>query len=145
MYLYVRGFADTRSQIKSDLRGVTKVVMNHLIKVWLYPDVQEQNHWKKEIAQALNDVPKVKGKNKYPDYRFLIQNTWNVYEDSLDDRVDVIISSMREDPIPFDFEDLYRAMSDYFNWICFKLSEKGIVRYSDIYETLEELRNKHFN
>lgn len=55
MYLYVRAFADKKSQIKSDLRGATKVVMNHLIKVWLYPEVREQNHWKKEIAQTLND------------------------------------------------------------------------------------------
>lgn len=144
MYLYVRSFADTRSQIKSYLRGATKVVMNHLIKVWLYPEVQEQNHWKKEIAQALNDIPKVKGKNKYPDYRFLIQNTWNVYEDSLEDRVDVIISSMKEDPTPFDFENIYRAMSDYFDWICFRLSEKGIVRYSDIYDEIEEIRMIYF-
>ena len=144
MYLYVRSFADTRSQIKSDLRGVTKVVMNHLIKVWLYPNVQEQNHWKKEIAQALNDVPKVKGRNRYPDYRFLIQNTWNIYEDSLYDRVDVIISSMKEDPIPFDFEDLYQAMSDYFDWICYRLSEKGIINYSDIYDEIEKLRKTYF-
>ena len=48
MYLCVRSFADTRSQIRSDLRGVTKVVMNHLIKVWLYPNVQKQNHWKRK-------------------------------------------------------------------------------------------------
>ena len=145
MYLYVRGFADSRSQIKSDLRGATKVVMNHLIEIWLYPNVQEQNHWKKEVAQSLNDVPKTKGRNKFPDYRFLIQNTWNVYEDALSNRVEVIISSMRADPIPFDFEDLYVAMSEYFDWICLRLSEKGIIKYSDIYETIEDLRNKYFN
>ena len=144
MYLYVRSFSDSRSQIRSDLRGATKVVLNHLIKIWLYPDVQEQNHWKKEVAQALNDVPKTKGRNKYPDYKFLIRNTWDVYEDALDDRIDVIISSIHESPIPFDFNDIYNAMSEYFDWIAFRLSEKGIVRYSDIYDKIEELRTRFF-
>lgn len=145
MYVYVRGFADSRSQIKSDLRSAAKIVLNHLIKVWLYPTAQEQNHWKQEIAQSLNDVPKLKGRNRYPDYRFLIQNTWNVYEDSLEDRVDVIISSIEEAPIAFDFDDLYRAISDYFDWICFRLTEKGIVKYSDIYEEIESLRRSYIN
>lgn len=145
MYLYVRGFADSRGQIKSDLRGVTKVVMNHLIKIWIYPDVQEQNHWKQEVAQALNDVPKLKGKHKYPDYKFLIQNTWNVYEDNIEDRADVIISSMNENPVHFDFNDLYYALAEYFDWICIRLSEKGIVRYADIYNKIEELREAFFN
>lgn len=51
MYYPISRFADSRNQIKTELRSVTKIVMNHLIKVFLYPNVQEQNHWKREIAQ----------------------------------------------------------------------------------------------
>lgn len=144
VYLYIRGFADSRSQVKSDLRGVTRVVMNHLIKVWLYPQVQEQNHWKREIAQALNDVPKLKGSKKYPDYNFLIRNTWKIYEDSLADRIQSIIDDMEEDHIDTDHHTLYLAISDYFKWICTQLSNRGIIQYSEIYQMIEELRNKHF-
>ena len=58
MYYHISGFADSRNQIKTELRSVTKIVMNHLIKVFLYPNVQEQTHWKREIAQSLNDIAK---------------------------------------------------------------------------------------
>jgi hypothetical protein len=76
MYYHISGFADSRNQIKTELRSVTKIVMNHLIKVFLYPNVQEQNHWKREIAQSLNDISKQKGKNRFPTAKFLLQNTW---------------------------------------------------------------------
>lgn len=141
MYLYVRGFADSRSQIKSDLRGATKVVMNHLIKIWLYPNVQEQNHWKKEVAQSLNDVPKLKGKNRYPNYKFLMDNTWKIYEDGLYDRIQVIVDSIAETPIQFDIDDIYSAVHRYFQWICEELSNRGIVKYSEIYNQIEIIRN----
>lgn len=145
MYLYVRAFADKKSQIKSDLRGATKVVMNHLIKVWLYPEVREQNHWKQEIAQTLNDLPKLKGTNKYPKFEFLIENTFNVYEDTLERRAEVIIESIEESPILFEFNNLYSAIEEYFVWICTELSKSGIVRYNDIYLKIEELRSKYLN
>ena len=145
MYLYVRAFADKKSQIKSDLRGATKVVMNHLIKVWLYSEVREQKHWKKEIAQTLNDIPKLKSTNKYPKFEFLIENTFNVYEDTLDRRTEVIIENIDESPILFEFDDLYDAIEEYFVWICTELSKFGIVRYSDVYLKIEELRSKYFN
>lgn len=145
MYLYVKAFADKKSQIKSDLRGATKVVMNHLIKVWLYPEVREQNHWKKEIAQTLNDLPKLKGTNKYPKFGFLIENTFDVYEDTLNRRTEVVIENIDELPILFEFDDLYSAIEEYFVWICTELSKSGIVIYSDVYLKIEELRSKYFN
>lgn len=76
MYYHISGFADSRNQIKTELRSVTKIVMNHLIKVFLYPNVQEQTHWKREIAQSLNDIAKQKGKNRFTTAKFLLQNTW---------------------------------------------------------------------
>lgn len=145
MYIYVKAFADKKSQLKSDLRGATKVVMNHLIKVWLYPKVREQNHWKKEVAQTLNDIPKLKSTNKYPKFEFLIENTFNVYEDTLDRRAEVIIENIDETPILFEFNNLYNAIEEYFSWICTELSRFGIVRYNDVYSKIEELRLKYFN
>lgn len=65
MYYHISEFADSRNQIKTELRSMTKTVMNHLIKVFLYPKVQEQNHWKREIAQSLNDIAKQKGKTDF--------------------------------------------------------------------------------
>lgn len=144
MYKYIKSFADTSSQIKSNLRGSTKVVMNHLIKIWLFPSAREQNHWKSEVAHALNDVPKQKGRNKFPKTEFLMKNTWNVYNDSLTNRIDAIISDMSETPIPFDYDNIYYAMHDYFVWICENLSKYGIISNSKIYEEIEHIRDIWF-
>lgn len=144
MYRYIKSFADTSSQIKSDLRGSTRVVMNHLIKIWLYPSAREQNHWKSEVAHALNDVPKMKGKNRFPKFEFLMKNTWNVYEDSLENRIDAIMSDMKETPIEFDSENLYYSIHDYFSWICENLSKSGIVTNTKVYEEIEKLRSIWF-
>lgn len=144
MYYHISGFADSRNQIKTELRSVTKIVMNHLIKVFLYPNVQEQNHWKREIAQSLNDIAKQKGKNRFPTAKFLLQNTWEIYKDTLSTRLPVIIESIEETPINYDINNVYKAIHDYFNWLCDELSKTGIVRYNIIYSKIEELRSKYF-
>lgn len=145
MYLYVRGFADNAKQIKIDLRGATKVVLNHLIEIWLYPNVVEQIKWKSEVAHALNDIPKLKGKHKYPSDKFIFKNSWDVYRDTINNRIEFVIQNIQETPIEFETSRVYDALEEYFVWISNRLSEKGLVAYPDIYTKIEKIRKEYFN
>ena len=144
MKIYVRSFAESKSQLRSDLRSVTKEVINHLIKIFLYPNAKEQRHWKQEVATFFNDMPKLKNSKKYPKADFLYENTWDVFKETTDNRIANIIDTMTEDPIETSYEDVYNAIQTYFLWICGELSKYGIVRNNDIYQKIEDIREIYF-
>lgn len=68
-----------------------------------------------------------------------------IYKDTLSTRLPVFIESIEETPINYDINNVYKAIHDYFNWLCDELSKKiDIVRYNIIYSKIEELRSKYF-
>lgn len=144
MKIYIRSFAESKSQLRSDLRAVTKQVINHLIKIFLYPKANEQSHWKQEVAVLLNDIPKLKNSKKYPKADFLYNNTWNVFKETTANRIANIVDMMNEEPIEASYEDIYNAIQTYFLWICDRLSKSGIVRNDEIYQKIEDIREVYF-
>lgn len=90
MKRYIRSFAVTKREIQADLRASAKIVIEHLIKIFLYPNAQENNHWKREVSGALKKVPKLKGSNKLQSPSFILQSSWVVWEDQFDRFVEVI-------------------------------------------------------
>lgn len=144
MHFYIQGFADSRQQIISDLKAGTGHVLRHLIKIFLYPNAQEQNHWKGEVARFLYNVPKTKSNKKYPSKLFIYNHTWNIYEDNFDRWVDAVIGDMKEIPTSYDIGSLYNACEEYFSWLSEELSKYGIIKYDDAYSEIEEIRNNYF-
>lgn len=139
-------FAFARSQIDvySKLADSSENVIDHLIKVFLWPDAQEQNHWKQEIWNFIRSVPKLKSSNKFPPYKKIKHEIWNSYEDVIYDHIELWIDEISESPISFDCEDVYHAIEDYMSWLADLLSEKGVVRSYQVYNKIEELRSKYF-
>lgn len=90
MKRYIRSFAVTKREVQADLRAAAKVIIEHLIKIFLYPDAQEKGHWKREVAAALNDVPKMKGSNKLLKAKFILDSSWMAWEDIFDAKVAVV-------------------------------------------------------
>ncbi len=144
MYFYIRGFADSRQQIISDLKAGTGQVLRRLIKIFLYPNAQEQNHWKGEVARFLYNVPKTKSNKKYPSKSFIYNHTWNIYEDNFDRWVDAVTGDMEETPASCDIGSLYNACEEYFSWLSNELSKSGIIRYNDSYSVVERIRSDYF-
>ena len=119
-------------------------MIEHLIKIFLYPDAQENNHWRREVAAALNDVPKMKNSNKLPKAKFILDSSWMAWEDVFDRKVEVVKEDMVEDPIDISTDVLYAAVNEYFNWLSVELSTYSVVSNSDIYNEIDYLQNKYF-
>lgn len=144
MYRYIRSFAVTKREIQADLRAAARVIIEHLIKIFLYPDAQENSHWKREVAAALNDVPKMKNSNKLPKAKFILDSSWMAWEDIFDRKVEVVKEDIVEDPIDVDINILYSAVDEYFDWLSTELSQFGSVSYTSIYHEIGYLQDKYF-
>ena len=144
MKRYIRSFAVTKREIQADLRASAKIVIEHLIKIFLYPDAQENNHWKREVAAALSDVPKMKGSSKLPKSKFILDSSWMAWEDLFDRKVKVVKEDMVEEAKPITTDKLYIAFDHYFKWISCELSQYGSVSYSSIYREIGYLQQTYF-
>lgn len=63
--------AHTRSKIISSLVSDISTVLPHLILIMLYPNDENINHWKGEVAGKLHGLSRMKHNNKYPTYKDL--------------------------------------------------------------------------
>lgn len=138
-------FTDTNQEIKRKIHDSSDHIMEHLIKIWIFPNHDTVDHWKREVVGFLNKVPKTKNSKKYPSKEFILKNSWNVYEDILDN---IIISAIDEvedaTPIWFDESDIYKGIFEYFDWLSDELSTKGIILRQDAYAKIEEIGDKLF-
>ena len=133
--------ADTNQDVKNFLRNRTDSLFDHLIKIFLYSNLQECNPWKREVASVLSWVPKLKNRKKYPSVKLILDRTWFVYEDILDILIENIVEDMYETPEPYDFDYIYNKMELYFYWLAENLSKYGRVSREDIFNKLDELIN----
>ena len=144
MKLYVRSFAETKKDMHRYLADRADVIIEHLIKIFLYPDVQECNHWKQEVAAVLKKVPKLKNSNEFPSAAFIVDNSWMVWEDQFDRSVEVTKLEMKEQPENIDNDTLYDAVNEYFHWLSKEISKYGSVVSNNIYNEIDFLQNKYF-
>lgn len=144
MKIYIKAFSKPQKEIMSKLDSATPEVILHLMKVCLWPNVDSQNKWQHEVWSNLNKVDKLKSCNKYPSAEFIFNNTWVPNNDTISDRVLVLMEDMEESPIRFKAANLYEAIKAYFTWLSTQLSELGIVSEESVRNKLEELRTEYF-
>ena len=137
---FSRSTRDTYEKIKDQAENTTE----HLIKVFLWPNVQEINHWKREVYASLHRAPKLKTNNKFPKYDALMYCTWDTTEDVIYEWSQGIIDGMTETPIEFEYSSLRSAIHDYYDWLCRNLSSTGLVTPAGVYSKIEELQTKYF-
>lgn len=106
--------------------------------------MQEQNHWKKEVWNLIRSVPKLKSSNRFPTYSQIRKQIWESYEDVIYEHICLWVDEIDEDPIPFDYESVYHAIEEYMDWLASQLCDKGVVRSSETYAKIEEIRTKYF-
>ena len=137
---FSRSTKDTYEKIKDQAENTTE----HLIKIFLWPNVQEANHWKREVYASLHRAPKLKTNNKFPKYDALMYCTWDTTEDVIYEWSQGIVDGMAETPIEFEYSSLRSAIHSYYDWLCRNLSSTGLVTPAGVYSKIEELQNKHF-
>lgn len=139
MYIYIRSMSEARSKIHDQIASVAYEIDRHIMKLMLYPDTEYVEHWEKEIAGFLNHVPKMKGSNKYPSSRFIL-DAIGIYEDALDDMLPVL----KEDysmlhAVDLSLSDIEHVICQYHRWLSSVLAEKGQVSQVAVINKLHEL------
>lgn len=129
----------------SKLADKSETLIDHLIKVFLYPNAFEVSHWKQEVWTTLNRVPKLKSNNKFPTYQQIMKSIWNSYEDIIPNLVDLWISEINEIPMKLSYENIHSAIHQYMNWAAYELSTKGIVTSKSVYKIIESIQSILYN
>ena len=134
--------------IECVLSSSTNNIIKHLFKLYCMPDSIDRNRWINEIANFLDSVKKLSGKNKFPDSNQIYECTYDKWENLITDIR--CISGMIE-TIEFEYNIVidkdYNFISnefnsickDYFMWISNELSQKGIIGHRTIYNKINEL------
>ena len=152
MIRIVTEFSERKQKIEDELTYATKQIINHICKIVLMPDVDSVNYWKQEIANFLNEVDKLKGNNKYPSEKQIMNWTYNKQEDMLTDTVKMkrkLIDIIDEYEIDYLIEFsaatsiINDFCKDYFSWISKELSKYGYINRRMIYEQLNFLIKKY--
>lgn len=140
----VIGFSRPNREIYEDLHSKAEAVTIHLIKLFLWPYVQETGHWKKEVYAAISKISKLKSSNRRPKPEEIVKHTWGIVNDSIEDWTSALVRIMREDPVPYEPEAVSSAILEYFEWLADLLSSTGMVGSQEVSEEVEYLQNKYF-
>lgn len=140
----VIGFSRPNREIYEDLHSKAEVVAIHLIKLFLWPHVQETGHWKKEVYVAISKISKLKSNNKRPGPEEIVKHTWGIVNNSIEDWTTALIRIMKEDPILYELESVNSAILEYFEWLSDLLSNTGMVGSQEVAEKVDYLQDKYF-
>ena len=149
MKIYIRGseavFAMSlpKHEIAARLEETTRTLIRHLIKLQLYGDTSPSaNHWRQEIYAILHNVSKIRGSNKLPSQKFILDNTINVNRDLIPAWTRHIVTDYSDDvdqDMQIDVTKLEDKITDYYMWLAAELSEYGDISRTDCYNKLKEL------
>lgn len=134
------GMSKDIKSMKAELCDQAGNIDIHLIKIAILPESANVNHWRQEIATFINKVHTLKGKNKRPSTKFILDATWgSIYDD---------IEFWRrgqerkyKSKCNVDDEVLSEMIEEYFTWLAMKLSHEGQVSRTEVYTKLDELVN----
>ena len=130
--------SESQRTIAADIRAASASIVEHVIKLALYPDAQECNHWRHEVYTFLNKVDRLKGKNKYPKKDFIYR--WlSTHNDIIDSFVAQITSDYAEDPKIIPISKLTAVVEEYQKWLSSELSTRGFVTSKDVYAELAHI------
>ena len=138
-------FAENHQEVARELKKQSEYLYEHLIKVWMFPYVPTQNHWKQEIGtKFMVKIDKLRHTKKYPSSKFILNHTLYKWEDALLDRIPTVLARIDEEPLDVDYHNIYDAVHDYMVWAATILSKRGALNPREYYSKVEELREMYF-
>lgn len=140
----VIGFSRPNREIYENLHSKAEVAAIYLIKLFLWPNVREVRHWKKEVYDAISRISKLKSSNRRPKPEEIVKHTWGIVNDSIEDWTTALIRIRWDDPIQYELEAVYSAILEYFEWLADMLSSTGMVGSNEVSKEVDYLQNKYF-
>lgn len=130
--------AAENKMIRDRLESNTPQIIEHIIKLCLYPKNESTNHWNREIWAAIHFVQKQKRTNKFPSSKFIYEATWGTDGDMLDQFLQLVLSEYG-DPKSALQVNIEHTCIEYFKWLSNNLSENGLVTNQQVTDKLDEL------
>lgn len=127
MYRYIIAMSKSQQKIYDEIEHASKQIDKHIIRLILYPDAQEFNHWMNEIVSFLSDVDLLKGRNKWPSKKFILK-ALQTHNDILDtyrwqvQNVEDELTARNVNP-----SVILRSIEKYQDWLSTELSNKGAI------------------
>ena len=103
MKIYVKCMGKSKKDIVEDLDNKSVELIRHLIKIVLYQDRGNLDHWSKELYGFLPSIPSLKGRNRYPSKDY-------IYE-----------------PYPISEDEIREYVYRYLEWVADELSTYGVL------------------
>lgn len=126
--------------IGADLDSKGQRVIDHLIKLYLYPDSKYVNHWKQEVYNFIHSVDSIKGKHKTPSDTFIYDNIYGKYNiNYTNNSINAILDDYGDPDFDFDFDDIHQFISNYVKWLSVELNQKEVISRKSIYSELDSL------
>lgn len=137
MKIYIRAMSDKKEVIYRRISDPSDKIIEHIVKLLLYPDSQYCNHWKQEIYSFLNRIPTLKNNGKYPKADW-IYRALTIYND----QIDVIVSDVKEEysslhAKDISIQEITYSIEEYQKWLANELSSKGRVKSQEVYQALD--------
>lgn len=127
------GMARAKREAEYELSRGAAPALQHLVKLYLYPENDSREHWIDEIYSFLNDAPVLKHNKIFPSVKFILKNTYYAWEDSIDIKVRKIIHNYpKVDWNPELSKDFHNKALKYFTLLANKLSKEGYVTRSEV-------------
>ena len=131
MRLFVTANAEYKYELGRKLTDASEPLVDHLIKIFMYPNHVSVDHWIQEVYGFLNKVGKLKHNNKFPSARFILNSTWGVHGDIINESIPVFESDYCQ-PTHNSSSEIADAVRCYFLWLSYVLSANGRVAKQDV-------------
>ena len=144
--------AQSLKDIARDLQSISRSFQEHLIKLYIWRDVEETaNYWKREISNFITEIVRVKGSKKFPSKKFIYDKIFGEWEDVFIDylpkRLENILSNYSSMPQvdvkAIKANELLSFVKEYCNWLSTNLSRDGIISSAEARNKLDELLEKY--
>lgn len=140
MFRYIRAMASSRLLLQTKLNAKSEQVVEHLVKIAMFPKSSTIPHWKQEIFAFLHSVDRQKSNHKYPSEKFIYESI-STMNDILDSYVDYVRDCEGEQMPLYPTDDsLLNYISGYQRWIAKELSTKGRISKDACYSKIDELK-----
>lgn len=138
----IYGMAQKKSDLADILEEPTAIIIEHLIKLYLYPSSQYVSHWKQEIFNFQNKVSKLKHSKKYPSAAFIYNNTYKINSKYIEKWMENIVEDYKLEnirPDRLNSREVKIKIEEYYRWLAANLSASGAIYRNSCYKKLDEL------
>lgn len=145
---YLTEMSTEKSIIQFKVIDKLEIITEHLLKCLLIQNKTDTlEHWCNEIYGFLNNIPRMKGNNKYPNDKLIYSWIIGWIDDDLlewiNSDISMINSKYSMDTSNCNKQSLNDCILEYYKWLSLKLSQNGKINNEEVRQQISTLINKY--